>query len=200
MKTLHSENPQDWENKILKDLVFIKKHSRYPISKKTLAPTLFIGFAIAFILRFLFIAFMSKDNNKGLYIILSVFVITLVVAVIRYIRTIKFTSIPTDYFVADNQPLLKKFFEEEHLAYFRHPQAPEVFQIISRSIFSNSEQREVMVFIADDKRILINSHFTAQKFSIVPSSKHYRSMARMLKKWIETQNFPAWQGLMTKTD
>lgn len=199
MKKLSTENPQDWENRILKDLVFIKKHFRYPISKKILTPTVAIGFGAIFLIRYMVLIMMSGQNKPVLIIILTLFMVTFITAIIRYIKTIKFTNIATNHFLTENQEILKTFFETEHLAYFRYPEAPEVFQIISKSLFSNGEQREVMVFIADDKRILVNSHFTPPKF-FLPNSNQSRKMVHMLKKWIESQNFPTGQSLMAKTN
>jgi hypothetical protein len=59
--------------------------------------------------------------------------------------------------------------------------------IISRNLDAdpNREFREVMVFIADDQQILINSHFTGSKFSITPPSRNYRKMSKMLQQWLD---------------
>lgn len=199
MKELPYNNANgNWENKILKDLVFIKNHGRYPINKKTLAPTLFIGLAVAFLLRFVLVAFLTRNSEYLTIFIALVFVVSLFIAITSYIRTIRFTSIATKYFANDNQQLIKQFLESEHLAYSRHPEAPEVFQILSRPIGGNDNNREVMVFIADDKRILVNSHYTGQKFNIKSSSKNYLVMARMLRNWINNQN--SEKSLISHTD
>jgi hypothetical protein len=197
MKELPCSDPKAWENRILKDLSFIKKHSRYPISRKTLAPTLFLGIFVLFIARFGWAALTFKNNDYVFYFIITLLLITIVVTTIRYLSSIRFATIHTPFFVQENQLLLKKFMEAEHLAYSRHPEAVEVFQIISKNISFNSEQREVMVFIADDKRILVNSHFTNQKFSIMPPSKHYRQMAKKLHQWLQSQNVNDNRGIIS---
>lgn len=191
MKQIPGGNINNWEDGILKDLSFIKKHSRYPVSKKTLAPTLFIGIALLFIARFGWAALTFKNNDYIFWVILVLAILTAVATSVRYLRTIRFIKIHTPFFVSDNQLLLKKFMESEHLAYYRHPHAPEVFQILSKNISATGEQREVMVFIADDRRILVNSHFTGQKFNIVPPSKHYHQMAKKLSQWLSRQNISA---------
>lgn len=188
MKALPGNPTQNnWENTILKDLTFIKQRGRYPVSKRTLAPTLIIGLFFLAIARFAWVFFIVKDNNFFVYFISAMALLTIVASVLRYIRTIRFMSIITPFFVAENRALLKKFMQAEHLAFFQHPEAPEVFQILSKNISATNEQREVMVFIADDKRILVNSHFTGQKFTLTPPSKHYRQMAKMLEDWIKKQ-------------
>jgi hypothetical protein len=86
--------------------------------------------------------------------------------------------------------LLKKFLQSQHLAFSQHPEAPEVFMILSKNLSLRGDYREVVIFITDDNQVLLNSHFTGSRFSITPPSKNYKLMARMLKEWLET-NKPA---------
>lgn len=183
---------EQWENKLIGQLAFIKKHSRYPLNKKTLAPSFLIITALIIFSRVMFGAWFTFHSGGNIYITiitLSIILLTIIFSISRYIATLKFISIATPHFNADNQKLLKHFMESEHLAFYRMPNAPEVFQIASKSIYSNKDVREVMVFIADDKRILVNSHFSGQGFTINPPSKHYRHMARQLKQWLEKHQY-----------
>jgi hypothetical protein len=106
----------------------------------------------------------------------------------RYIQTLRFVSVHTPYDMAQNMHLVQQFLGAMHLAVFQHPEAPEVIQIISSNIHRSGdrpEQREVMVFIADDKRILVNSHFTNTRFTLVQSAGNYKKMAAGLQKWVD---------------
>ncbi|MCW3122558.1 MAG: hypothetical protein JWQ38_2050 [Flavipsychrobacter sp.] len=170
------------------DLVFIKKHLRYPMSKKTLPATAFIALSLFFIFRTLWLTVLIEQRGNiwtGVFLA-AMMVIAFASGVMRYWRTLKFRSIPTPYFANENIKLIDSFLRVQQLNLYRHPKAPEVFQILSRAM-GNSAQREVMIFIADDKRILINSHFTNQKWLISPASKNAGQMAGQLKEWIKTQ-------------
>lgn len=187
MKTIQENNAgTDWESKLLKDLAYIKKHGRYPFNKKTLAASLIVNFLVLLVSWIVVLVMISeKANLYAIIFVACMMLIAISSIIMRYWRTIKFISIRTPLHVLENRRLLRQFLENERLAFFNNPDAPEVFQIISRSINPGSDQREVMVFIADDKRILINSHFTEQKFSVVPPLRHYGRMALILKRWLK---------------
>ncbi len=101
-----------------------------------------------------------------------------------YYNILRFKSIRTPFFANENMRLVEEFLRSQQLNLYRHPQAPEVFQILSRPL-GNTEQREVMIFIANDKCILINSHFINTKWTISPQSRNYRNMASRLKEWLK---------------
>jgi len=78
-------------------------------------------------------------------------------------------------------------FKDHHFAVGRHPQMPEVFQILSKNISSLNDAREVVIFIADDKRILVNSHFINGRFNAPVGVPHYLQLAKLLAEFIENQ-------------
>ncbi len=107
------------------------------------------------------------------------------VSAVRYLGVLKFREIKTGYHLIANIALLKKFMQVQQLAFSVHPDAPEVYQIISKNISTNKDEtREVMLFIADDKRILINSHFVGNLTISLPS-RNYNEMCKRLAAWIE---------------
>jgi hypothetical protein len=192
MKTIaNSSNDAQWDSKLFKDLSFIKKKLRYPLTAKTLAPVLMVAVItvlIAFVLLSSYIHNQGAHKlNYNLPIFFAVSFIPITVSIVRYVQSLKFISIPTQYFGTENMALIEKFLKAQHLAVFHHPEAPEVFQIISKSIDQYKDKREVMIFIADDKRILVNSHFTNQGFILVPAAPHRKEMSIALQKWIANQ-------------
>lgn len=192
MKTLpNAGGNADWDNELVSQLSFIKKHLRYPLNKTTLAPTLLFLLLTGLIMRVGFASYsLRHSHGTGLLSYLLALLILLPVgfSIYRYIQTIRFVSVPTPFGAAQNMQLIQQFLKAMHLAVFQHPDAPEVFQIISKNIRASGlkdEQREVMVFIADDNRILLNSHFTGSGFTLIPSAGNYRKMAEGLKKWLD---------------
>ncbi|MGN6569520.1 MAG: hypothetical protein ACTHJ0_16290 [Flavipsychrobacter sp.] len=189
-----------WENSIIKDLAFIKNHLRYPMSKQLLWRSALSGLLLAYVARTVWVAWLlatTKRNSSHSiwsmtpqFILLLVILVPLLTITLAYTRTFKFKAVPTRYFVTENMLLIQKFLQSQHLAIYRHPEAPEVFQIMSRNVSATkNEQREVMVFIADDKRILINSHIISKDKGIGLdnySSRHYKEMAKLLQAWIDT--------------
>jgi len=184
-----------WENSIIKDLSFIKKHLRYPFNKKLVLRSAVTGIIVAYVLRMAWITWIvatsvTKHNFWGIsleYGMIFAILIPLISITIAYSQVFKFKVVPTEFYVAENQQLIQKFLQSQHLAIYRHPEAPEVFQIMSKNISATKrEEREVMVFIADDKRILINSHVVSKGFSLTNySSTHYKAMAKRLNEWIK---------------
>lgn len=188
MKTIpdNAENAQ-WSNKLLNDLAFIKKHRRHPLSKKMILPSFSLLFIIVIGLRTIFITFFIQNKNISIMLWAAVTLIALSISgiIYSYLSIIRFTSISTPYFVQENIRLVEEFLRSQQLNVYRHPNAPEVLQILSRPLGDRAEQREAMVFVADDKCILINSHFINQRCTIAPQSRNYRKMANRLREWLK---------------
>ncbi|HXS35884.1 MAG TPA: hypothetical protein VN721_04245 [Flavipsychrobacter sp.] len=193
MKSLppYSEGPQ-WNKKLIEDLAYIKKHKRYPLNKRTrtilvlkLIPAVFL---VALILWLNVIVPATTHKNLYFTYFLTILYIPTIVSLFRYPKTLKFINIPTPFFSYENQQIIEKFLEIQNLIIYRHPNAPDVFQIVSKSMNNRKDIREVMIFIADDKQILINSHFTTSGFSLMPATRHYEIMGKKLKEWLTIYN------------
>lgn len=187
MKQLNAGGDKEqWETRLLKDLAFIKEKGRYPISKKVLRPVALLIFLGLFIARFAWpVIVASHSNNITLPVILvGINIVFVAIVFSQYYATIRFIKIITKHHLSKNQQVLLDFFKSQHLAHSQHPDAPEVFMILSKNLSMKGDMREVMIFITDDKQILVNSHFTGNRFSISPPSKHYKQMANRLREWI----------------
>lgn len=193
MKAL-PQNPEtaSFQNKLLEDLNFIKKYRRYPFRRMTLMPFLISGLLIASLFRFIpgayFLAGLKTAPAFLMIIILCIF--PMVVTIKRYINLIRFFEVKTPFSLSQNLFLLKKFLSENHFLVFHHPKAPEVLQIISKNIDAFGEEREVLIFIADEKRILINSHFSSSRkwFRLLSASTHEQQIIKQLKSWLRQNN------------
>lgn len=189
--TMKKLNPgpieMQWDNKLIRQLGFIKKHLRYPFNKTTMAPGLLLILLTTIAFRFGGASFVlhGKRPDIAILFILALMLIPVIVSVSRYLQTLRFVSVPTPFFSERNSELIQAFLTSMQLAVYRHPDAPEVFRIVSKNIDAFKDQREVMVFIADDKRILLNSHYTRTGFTFIASSGNYRQMAKRLKKWLD---------------
>lgn len=202
------ESPESahWHSPLLNDLSFIKKHLRYPINKRTIWPVLWIVMVAGWtILIFCIVATLSatKARETGFTFnnILPFAIITIVFSVIsmgvyRRIQNLRFISIKSSFVVSDNILLIRQFLQKQNIAFYHNPDAAEVFQISSRVLDMQTGQREIMVFIADDNRILLNSHFTTQTgdrgLKEIASGAH-KKMAADLKLWLKTnqRNYPS---------
>lgn len=193
MKSINSPNPNsNWEDELLKDLSYIKEKKRYRLGRKTLQPATIAILLIIITARLalLFIINPGKPSGPPVWVewlIGTLIAFTVVNVIYRYYQTLVFKVINTEFHLTEHIDLLQKFFTDNNLAFTHHDKAPEVFMIISRNLDANpnKDYREVMVFIADDKRILVNSHFTGSKFSITPPSGNYKKMAKKLQDWLQ---------------
>ena len=193
MKTISANNDAQWDSKLLNDLGFIKKNLRYPYSAKTLAPVILVGIVTLLVFALEIATGIAAKAEGGAinykpFIFCAVIFVPFIVSVVRYFSSLKFVSIPTQNFSSENRQLIEDFLKAQHLVVFRHPDAPEVFQIISKSIYQYKDRREVMIFIADDKRILVNSHFTNQGFVLIATAPHRKEMSQALKNWIKANS------------
>jgi hypothetical protein len=127
---------------------------------------------------------------------LAAVLVTFSARTVGYLRSLRFISIPTDYHTTENMALVQDFLKRQHLAHSQHPQIPEVFQILSKNINPGDENREVLIFIAADKKILLNSHFTTS-WGFFARRRHHNEMAKMLKDYIN--NLDRSTGLVHQT-
>lgn len=188
MKQLYSGGGSaDWGSKIIKDLAFIKKQKRYPLTLKAVAPLSTLLF-----LSILYGSFIGRVNltRSGTPQLLGILMIALIsitalTAIYNIRQTFSFSRIATPYQLQVNMNLLQKFLQTQHLAFSQHPEAAEVFMILSKNLSIRGDYREVVIFIVDDNQVLLNSHFTGSRFAITPPSKNYKLMAKMLKDWLQ---------------
>lgn len=189
MKQLDSgSSSADWGSKIIKDLAFIKAKKRYPLTALAIAPLGSLIFLSILYGSFIARVNMSRGGMPQLMGILMIVLLTILAftAINNIRQTFSFRRIETPYHLSVNMELLKKFLQSQHLAFSQHPEAPEVFMILSKNLSVRGDYREVVIFITDDKQILLNSHFTGSRFTITPPSKNYKLMARMLNDWLKT--------------
>lgn len=140
------------------------------------------------ILIYTFIYLASKDNPSPFILLPIALVLFLnLLTVSRYWRTLSFRPVAALLNTGQNISLLRNFLQSHHFAFQQHPQAAEVFQIISRNISASGEDREVLVFLADEGRILLNSHFTQSGTKVTMGTTHVREMAKNLKQYIAQQ-------------
>lgn len=194
------ENPESahWHSPLLHDISFIKKHLRYPVNKKTIWPIIWIIFSslsIFFVAAIIFITNSRRYQKLELSIhsLMPFFVVGLVLFVVgitiyRRLQSFRFISLKSNFIVSDNIKLIGQFLLKQNIAFYHNPDAAEVFQISSTILNKESGQREIMVVIADDNRILINSHFTVQtgdRGLQQYSTGAHKKMAKDLMKWLK---------------
>ncbi len=185
MKLLSDNNIKTgWENRLLKDLTFIKRKGRYPLSKRTLMPSAFILFMCFFFLRMAWPMFFLTNKFGITVLVVIMAALGIGISIYQYYSVLSFKKIATPFHLQRNQELLQQFFQSQRLAYTQHPEAPEVFMILSKNLSMRGDYREVMIFISDDHQILVNSHFSGDKFTVTSPSRQYKQMAGMLKSWI----------------
>jgi hypothetical protein len=148
MKTIESGNVNStqWNNELIRDLAFIKKHLRYRLSKKIILKSTGIGFIFVLLIRLgsmLWLVDRSKVfQNPIMWFLLIVLAAAILFPIISYIQVLKFKAIPTPYFSTENQEIIKQFLLSMQLALSRHPEAPEVFQIMSKNMSKEKRSKE----------------------------------------------------------
>lgn len=199
MKAIPENNGNaHWQSDLVSELAYIKQHLKYKPKLVRLLPAVFSGLFVILLIVTVSVAIYYQagtGERRGPFSIIWAASMCMIFAasVVRYLQSLKFISIPSDYHLTENIVLVQSFLRSRRLAFSHHPQIPEVFQILSRNISAGKEDREVLLFIADDKRILINSHFTSG-WNLFPRRRHHWEMAKMLKDYIN--NLDHSTGLM----
>ncbi|MES2479260.1 MAG: hypothetical protein V4561_09240 [Bacteroidota bacterium] len=197
-KKLEKPESAHWNSPLLHDISFIKKHLRYPVNKKTIWPILSIaGIALWIIIIFSIVVLFSYGRIKaeGIttnsitgIVIIAIILVVAGLAINARVQNLKFISIKSNFTELDNITLIRQFLTKQNLAFYHKNETPEVFQISSRILDLQYGQREIMVFIADDNRVLLNSHFTStigdRGIKEITTGAH-KKMAEDLKKWLK---------------
>jgi hypothetical protein len=194
MKQLGAGAGAAFSNKLIGQLGFIRKHRRYPFNRRTLLPFLSVIGIVPGLLALAAALYIHPPNNRSSAIFIPVLFICMsfpaIAAAVRYWRSLRFTSVAALPDQAGNMQLLERFLRDSRFAYNRHPDAPEVYAIVSTPIRAMDGEREVVIFIADAGRILINSHFTQNRFRAFIGQVRYMELARNLRAWIRQQHQP----------
>ncbi len=191
MKLIEEHQTSKWDDELVNDLSFIRKHRRYPLRRMTLMPLVSSVLLLAVtIWTFWDVLYSDKHSaNNFRYVIVFLVAVPILASIGRYFNLIRFRAIHTPFPIGGNMKLLEQFLEEQKLITFRHPTIPEVYQIISKNISAIGDDREVLIFLADDKRILINSHYTSSRkwFRFMSPPTHEHEMIKMFMKWLSSR-------------
>lgn len=195
MQQIEQTANDNFDSNILNDLSFILKHKRYPFKRMTLMPLLSTGASTIILLRFFFVMNVGfKTSNPNIALLILIFIPVVIIPFItllwRYKALISFSEIKTNKDKEYNIALILKFLQKQKIRTFQHPEAKELIQILGAPIQKNTSKREVLIFIADDNRILINSHFTVEKnnFSFMIPPVHTKEMKKLFQKWLNENN------------
>lgn len=181
------DNREDkWRNNILRDLNYIKRYHRYPWKNGMKTPLFVaVSWALVAVVSFLFEMTISKTDNAFIQYLLPLSSLSLaVLSIVSYLKSLKFTDIKTDLDKHLNRQLAYSFLQQRQLLIYEHPECPDILQILSRPVNINSAKREVLVFIAAEGHILVNSHFTDNRWIILLKNRHDKTMAKSLSQYI----------------
>src|SRR5437899_11987763 len=113
-----NNNNSEWNSDLIRDLSFIKKNLRYPLSKKTVLPVLRTVITLAFLAWLGYSFFFKKEHHGSFYFPAFIFLMMVMISLtgtIKMLQTLKFISVPTDLFAEGNMQLIKNFLESERL-------------------------------------------------------------------------------------
>lgn len=175
-----------YTDKLVSQLSFIKKNLRYPIDKKKFLPILTIIPASLFPIYFLINNYNHRNGSLSLLILMICLFLFVpaIVALFRLRQTFFFIPVASDRMLLENEQQLVLFLQSKQLRFEQHPDAPELFWIMSRCLHRKSDTREVIFFIVEDHRLLVNGHFTDMNRRVPAGMPHHKAMAKELKKWL----------------
>ena len=175
-------------DKLIAQLSFIKRHLRYPLDRQKFV-ALFAMLLTVPLPLFLWLFFKRNPQHEFPFWLMMLGLMMFIPAVFnlfRFLQTFRFIAVASQFDAVENELLLIRFFQSCQLRFERHSANPELFWIMSRKLNRDTETREVVIFIVEDKRILINSHFTRPRFISPVGQPHHRELAKTLNKWLDS--------------
>lgn len=169
------------------DIDYIKKHLRYPINSfQKYKPFIMFFVMINFIALCAYFLVSVEDEGFTINTFLrkaipfSGAVIAICVGFYKFYKSLFFDKIKTNYSIEDNMTLLTNFFMSNHFKYYVMNEHHEIFMMQSNAI-KGSNQQEVVIFIAVNKEILINSHITTSNIFL----QHKRKVNELKKLFVK---------------
>ncbi len=174
-----------WDD-IANELSFIKQHKRYPIGKKMLVPIAAIVFIIV-VVSIQWVLTTQAENRLLNMVILSFAFLTVVVRAMKLWNTLQFQELPSAKNTTDNSMLISRFLAEQQVLSDVHARDSNIFMVQSKEI-GNEEmaKKEIMILIADNNRILINSHYSNMWWYASSPRRRSDVLAKKLAEWLDT--------------
>ena len=181
-----------WDD-IAIELSFIKQHKRYPISKKMLLSIAAIVFILLIVsMQLMFITFANNAEYKYLsMVILAIALLTAADRAIKLWRTLKFEELLSAKNASGNNQLISRFLAEQQILSHVHLEDSNIFMVQSREIDNDEKpQKEIMILIADNNRILINSHYSNMWWYASGPYRRSDLLSKQLAEWLLTTLHP----------
>jgi hypothetical protein len=150
------------------EIDFIKNKKRFPINKKTAFPLIAGIISIAFLIYFLLLVILlsntkSREMELNEIILLSIVVILCttpyVFGIYKIVQNFLFKEIKTNFSIDQNRSQLIAFLKSKSIAFHHNIVSHDLVQITSSNIGDiKTDIRQVVIFVVDNQRILINSH------------------------------------------
>ncbi len=174
------------------DILFIKRFHRFPLrSFKRVFPFIFFFIvAITFLLMMVWLYDFSLWSTNGKKMatqifIFSIILISLSVRMYRYWRSLFFNRLPAAIDAVENAVILRSFLHAHSFRFYQPDKHPEVYMMSSRED-QQAHESEIVIFIAVDKSILVNSHIST--VNIFPKQRRqYQQVVSLLIDFIQTQ-------------
>lgn len=184
-------NGAHWEG-LTEELEYVKQHRRYPISRKTLPVVGVLLLLLLIATQWLLHTFTSTADNTYIQWFLLAMVLVLVVSsMARFWSMLRFVTLPTYKDAVGNSKLIAQFLKEQHINALAHPLAAHVYMVQSREIGSGkSTQKEIMIIVADNKRILINSHYANNRWYATRPRRKCGQIVKEMRIWLEANMHP----------
>jgi hypothetical protein len=171
------------------DIDFIKKHFRYPLNSfqkyKSFIVFLVMIIVIALIAFFLISKGENDSSMKSFFRksipFLGAF-ISIIYGFYKFYKSFFFDKIKTSFSIEDNMILLTNFFKSNHFKYYVMHDLHDVF-IMQSSLLKGSKEQEIVIFIAVDNEILMNSHICTSNI-IHQHKRKVNELVVMLEKFV----------------
>ena len=188
---MHNKLPSNETSSIVAetDIDFIKKHLRYPLNSFQKYKPFVVFFVMIIVIALIAFFLISKGENdssmKSFFRksipFLGAF-ISISYGFYKFYTSLFFDKIKTSFSIEDNKVLLTNFFMSNHFKYYVMHDLHDVFMMQS-SLIKGSKEQEIVIFIAVDNEILINSHISTSNI-FHQHKRKVNELVMMLEKFV----------------
>ncbi len=181
-----------WPKHMVEDVPFIKQNLRYPFRWRIIFPLL-LGITVILFIVPVALSLTLGDTplapliNLFIWISVGISILAWVAAIYQYRKSLVFTAIATPGDELQQVQLIRRFFSERGIMVLDHPETAKVQYVVSLPIKKGSEEREVVILIADNNRILVNSHFSGRGLNLALNQRTYKDLVTAIEQFVHNK-------------
>jgi|GEM_PF-7020944 hypothetical protein len=182
-------NKPTWPKHIVEDLPSIRQNLSYPFRWRTIFPLL-LGLTVILFIVPVVLSLTLGDTplapliNVFIWISVGISILGWTAAIYQYRKSLVFTAVANPGTANQQLQTIQQFFATRGIMVLAHPETENIQYVVSKPVKEGSQEREVVILIADNNRILINSHFSGKGLNLALNQRTYQGLVTAMEEFI----------------